>query len=172
MSLLKELNESNQLNKLENTINYIEAELQELHESTVMVNEHDENMLNRIFDDIDTRLAGARNSLSDANRSRGDEKRSKMSAAMSDMNKIRNVLDQVLKRYFPKDGGDGMEQQRPQKQMPQYVTPREAAEALGVHPSRIQNFVSSGKLKMHNDNGRWALLGQDVQALIDQQAGA
>ncbi len=168
MSLLQELNEQNQLDKLEHTLNYIEAEIQELHESTVMVNEQDENMLNRIFDDIDARLADARNSLADANRSRGDEKRQKMSSAMSDMNKIRNVLDQVLKRYFPKDDGS----QPVRKQLDHYVSPQEAADALGIHRSRLQNLVSSGKLKTYNDNGRWAFRGQDVQALVDQQAGA
>lgn len=168
MNLLQELNEQNQLDRLEMVLNYQEAELQSLIESDqpIMVNEQDENMLNRIFDDIDARFADARNSLSDANRARGEEKRQKMSTAMSDMNKIRNILDQMLKKYFPKDGGG---QQAERKPLDHMISPREAAEALGVHPSKIQNMVSSGKLKMHSDNGRWAVRGQDVQALIDGQ---
>ncbi|WAX21676.1 hypothetical protein [Stenotrophomonas phage RAS14] len=167
MNLLQELNEQNQLARLEMILNYQEAELQSLIESDqpIMVNEQDENMLNRIFDDIDARFADARNALADANRSRGDEKRQKMSTAMGDMNKIRNILDQMLKKYFPKD--DGSQPQR--KPLDHMISPKEAADALGVHPSRIQNLVSSGKLRMHNDNGRWALRGQDVQALIDAQ---
>lgn len=171
MTLLQELNEQNILERLEMLLNYQEAELQSLIESDqpIMMNEQDENMLNRIFDDIDARFADARNNLSDANRARGDEKRQKMSTAMSDMNKIRNILDQMLKKYFPKDGGAAAGQTQTRKPLDHFISPKEAAEALGVHPSKIQNLVSSGKLRMHNDNGRWALRGQDVQAFIDQQ---
>lgn len=166
MSLLQELNEENQLARLEAVIIFQETELKEIMSSEMRINEHDENMLNRILDDIDARFADAKNALSDANRSRGEEKRSKMSSAMGEMNKIRNILNIVIKKYFPQgDGGEASAAQT--KKLDHYVSPRQAAEALGIHPSKLQNLIYDKKLRMYNDNGNWALKGDEVQKLID-----
>ena len=164
MSTLQELLEMNKMDKMNHTLVLQETMLRELMNKEVMINENETIMLNRIFDDIFARLDDAKADMGEANRAKGEDKRSKMSSAMSNMNKINNIIDVLLKKYFPKNGEAP---NIPSEKLAHYVTPMQAAQAMGIHPSKLQNYTTSGQLKMYNNNGEWALKGEDVQRLID-----
>lgn len=164
MSTLQELLEMNKMDKLNHTLVLQETLLKEVMATEVQINENETTMLNRIFDDIFARLDDAKADMGEANRAKGEDKRSKMSSAMSNMNKINNIISMLIKQYYPKDG---QAPNIPAEKLAHYVTPMQAAQAMGIHPSKLQNYTASGQLKMYNNNGEWALKGEDVQRLID-----
>ena len=164
MSTLQELLEMNKMDKLNHTLVLQETLLKEVMATEVQINENETTMLNRIFDDIFARLDDAKADMGEANRAKGEDKRSKMSSAMSNMNKINNIISMSIKQYYPKDG---QAPNIPTEKLAHYVTPMQAAQAMGIHPSKLQNYTASGQLKMYNNNGEWALKGEDVQRLID-----
>lgn len=170
METLRELNDINKLNKIKTILEFQNAEANELLEREVVINEaHDEERLNSILNDVFRRMDEARDAVANANRTKDkEEKRALMSASMSQLNRTRSLLDQVIKKWFPADGTPDASAQRSQ-QIGHILTPKQAADALGVHTSKIQNYLSSGKLRAVNDNGQWGVRGEDVQALMDMQ---
>ncbi|QDJ96455.1 hypothetical protein Xoosp13_269 [Xanthomonas phage Xoo-sp13] len=174
MKLLQELHSDNLLQQLERNINFLEAERNELLTYEVRIVEfgHDENTLNQILNDAERRIEAARRGMSLASKIKDPaERKLHISKMMSHLNRTRTLLDRVVKEFFPeKPGAESTGTQTGSSD--EYLTPQQAAETLGVHTSKLQSLVSSGKLKMYNDGGRWALKGSEVQAMLNGGASA
>lgn len=168
MKHLQDMVYLNELAKIERVLQLQEAEYTGLLEMEVMINEQDENQLNAILNDAERRIEAAKRGLSAASKLKDPvERKAHVARMMGHLNRTRSLLDKVVKEFFPEkiEHDDGV---RPGGNMDEFVTPQQAAEALGVHPSRIQALVSANKLRMYNNNGRWALKGAEVQALANQ----
>lgn len=167
MKFLQELHAENQLSQLENTIRFLEAERLDLldHEVRIVEFGHDENTLNHILNDAERRIDAARRGLSLASKLKDPaERKAHISKMMSHLNRTRTLLDRVVKEFYPEKPGS--EQAAPTEARDEYITPSQAAQTLGIPTSKLQSLVSSGKLKMYNDGGRWALKGSEVQKLV------
>jgi excisionase family DNA binding protein len=168
METLRGLLLDHELKTAQNILNFQEGLFSELMESEVTLNEAaEETQLNSIMNDVFRRMEEAKEALKDANRTKDREaKRSLLSGAMTQLNRTNKLMDMVLKKWFPDDGkGEGTPQG---ERLPDSLSFRQAAESLGVHASRIQNLIASGQLRAVNDNGKWAVRGDDVQKLLDQ----
>ena len=75
MKHLREITYHNDLKEINRTVQFLEAEYSGMMETEVMVNEHDENVLNSMFTDIERRIEAARRGLKLANRIRDPEER-------------------------------------------------------------------------------------------------
>lgn len=167
MKHLREITYHNDLKEINRTVQFLEAEYSGMMETEVMVNEHDENVLNSMFTDIERRIEAARRGLKLANRIRDpEERRVHKSKMMAHLNRTRAVMDKIVKTYYPERVASGDEGSRTNRD--EFISPQQAAETLGIPTSKLQNYVVSNRLKMHNHNGRWALKGSEVQALADQ----
>lgn len=170
MKILQEMHSVNELAQIERTIQFLEGEYQELLTYEVRIVEfgHDENQLNAILSDAERRIAAAKRGMSAASKIKDPaERKAHVSKMMSHLNRTRSLLNRVTQEFFPEkpnETGSNV------ANSDEYLSPQQAAETLGIHTSKLQALVSSGKLKMYNDNGRWALKGKEVQALVD--AGA
>lgn len=165
MKHLREMHYENTLKEVERSIQFLEAEYGEMMEREVMINEHDENVLNAMFTDIERRMEAARRGLSLANRITDPaERREHKSKMLGHLNRVRSLMDNVIKQYYPERPEAGA----PSTRGDEFVSPQQAAETLGVPTAKLQNYVVSNKLRMYNQNGRWALKGSEVQALADQ----
>lgn len=167
MQHLQEINYNNSLNQIDRGTNFLEAEYKELLNYQVRIDEHDENTLNQIFADVERRIDAARRGLSIAGKLKDPTQRKEhVAKMMGHLNRTRALLDRVVKEFYP-EKVDVKDDSEPKNKRPEeYITPQQAAETLGIHPSKLQSLVMSNQLRMYNDNGRWALKGADVQALV------
>lgn len=168
MDTLKEITYTNELNKIERSVNFLESELQELLTYNVNLNEyaHDaENVLNSILNDAERRIEAARRGLSAANKLKDPaERKQHVGRMMAHLNRTRTLLDRVVKEFYPmKDGGESATDSPVRDE---FVSPQQAAETLGISTHKLQELVMQNKLRMHNHNGKWALKGSEVQKLV------
>lgn len=165
MKILQELNYENELKKISEEIETVSDTFSQLLERDVHVNEHDENQLNAILNDAERRIDAAKRGLALASKIKDPAERKLHKGKMlSHLNRTRNILDQLIKQYFSeKVGAD--EVTNPNDE---FLTPEQAIRTLGITPSKLQQLVASNQLKMYNDNGRWALKGSEVQAVLDK----
>lgn len=170
MEHLREIQYQNQLNQIERGVNFLEAELKEMLTKEVMVTESDENTLNQILNDAERRIDAARRGLSLASKLKDPAQRKQHVARMlGHLNRTRSLLDRVVKEFFP-ENIDSEQFDANAKNNDEYITPQQAAQTLGIHPSRLQSLVMSNKLRMYNDNGKWALKGSEVQSLANSMS--
>lgn len=164
MSIIKECLELNEVAALQRGLLFLETEYAELLQYEVQINEDTENTLNAILNDIEDRISEAKSRLNAASRASDPAvRRAAKSRAMSDLNRTRGLLDKVVKQFFPETPDDD----EPVRKNDEFISPRQAAETLGITTGQLQSLVMSNKLHMHNDGGRWALKGSEVQALAD-----
>lgn len=171
MNHLQEYAYQIELAKIERGANLLEAELQELLTYQVRIDEHDENTLNLILNDAERRIEAARRGLSAASKLTDPaERKQHVARMMGHLNRTRALLDRVVKEFFPEkvDAGDDSQKTRDTEE---YVSPQQAAQTLGIDPSKLQSLVMSNRLKMYNHGGKWALKGSEVQALADNGMG-
>jgi len=165
MEHLRDIQYTNTLKQIERGLTFLEAELKELLTHEVMVNESEENTLNQILNDAERRIEAARRGLSLASKLKDPAQRKEhVGRMLGHLNRTRALLDRVVKEFFP-EKMDSEEFDANAKSKDEFISPQQAAQTLGIHPSRLQSLVMSNKLRMHNDNGRWALKGSEVEAV-------
>ena len=168
MKQLQELTYQNQLKETSAQLWILEQEFSHLLQQEVRINEQDENQLNLILRDAERRIEAAKRGLSLAGKIKDPAERKEHQRKMlGHLNRTRTLLDRVVKEFFPEkvpNDPDGLETPPVRDE---FLSPKQAMDALGINASKFQQLVGSNKLKMQNDNGRWAVRGTDVQKLLD-----
>lgn len=168
MDTLKALLEEAELRQIERGVDFLESELQELMTYSVNLNEyaHDaESVLNSILNDAERRIEAARRGLSAANKVKDPvERKQHVGRMLSHLNRTRALLDRVVREFYPEKSADA---NAGESTSDEFISPQQAAETLGIPTSKIQSLVMQNKLRMYNDNGKWALKGSEVQKLAD-----
>lgn len=171
MNELREIQYFNTLKKIEERLDDLSLDFGLLLTQEVQVNEQDEDMLNKILNDAERRIEAAKRGLSAASKITDPvERKQHVGRMLGHLNRTRTLLDRVVKEFFPVDNID--DKNFPSANPDEFISPQQAAQTLGIHPTKIQDLVQSGKLRMYNDNGRWALKGSDVQNLVDGGEGS